>query len=243
MPVTPMIALGSDTSPRPFTSGALAPTVSTSASSGANSSNTPTGREASLGSAVIFDPATAPTPSSHTTIPPVPSEFPALATLTLDELTLLLDHAEYRSAFLAATEEVKLYEAMAASQREDTQKIASSNVKLAEEVKALGAEWKRLQEVCKAKQEEFAGLQAKLASGLERFTSPKLSRELDIAARELQQMSDTVADAFTSEDSTSTATPAAIREFKDEFISLRKRYHAGRAKAQILQETGLVPAV
>jgi Modifier of rudimentary (Mod(r)) protein len=147
--------------------------------------------------------------STHTVIPPIPSSFPQLEAMSLDELNLLLEDDSARTAFLASSEEYRVFETLAASQREAAGSAATSNIATAAQLKAAGEELKKAQEKTKAKQAELQALIARQQAACERFSAPKLARELETTASKLNQLSEEHYEAFSSSVSFSSSSSSS----------------------------------
>lgn len=179
----------------------------------------------------------------------VPSEFPELQGMAIETLTMLAEAEELRRCWLATRAEVKGYDEMIGGAREETSKLAESNALLAAKLQSLSEQLTAQQATCKRKQAELAALVDAQKALQASFTPAKLSRDLDTAAEELGRLSDERADGFiagagpyagiaagTSKD----AQAAAVHAFAADFLALRKRYHAAKAKAQIVAAAGFV---
>jgi hypothetical protein len=111
-----------------------------------------------------------------------------------------------------------------------------------------------------AQRSELQGLRTRVAAALERYAPVKLTKDLLATARELDTMSDRVAADFKDEGGGSggggggkrgesasvhsggTSDASGLKEFRDEFLALRRRYHMARAKAMLLAQKGFVAA-
>jgi len=173
--------------------------------------------------------------------------------MTPEALQMLLDDEAARTAFLAAHESVRLYEGLAASQREATGKQAAANLEAAEALRVATEAVERAQAASREKDAELAALLARQRAVMDRLSGPRLVRELEAAAAQLDTLACAAADAFIAEPPAAEPAAAAagsaagaptadgrVRRFCDEFLALRRRFHAARGKAHILQATGLL---
>jgi molecular chaperone GrpE (heat shock protein) len=167
----------------------------------------------------------------------VPSEFSALATLTVDELQLLNEDEAFRAAFLGTTEEMMRFEAQAAAKREETTRLASRNSELADEIKLANDLIMALQAKCAQKEAEMQQLAAKQSAVMTLFQPEKIASDLDNASRDLDRASHSIGMDFV--ESKRFTDPSGVKDFREAFIALRKRYHLTRMKSTIIAQSGL----
>ena len=224
---------------------------------------------------------------SHTAVPPLPSEFPELKSMSLDEIQALTGDSVARKDFIDEQESVAVFKSLAVSTREEAAKLAQSNLDASNEIAELRDQLKALQSNNGSKAEELKKLLAKKQAVLSRFEPNRLARDLELTAQEIDNQSESLAEAFcdpeappfggltasnsfgdsisvygggggfddsrsvfsssggggggasTIAGATNPAVTAALREFRDEFLALRKRYHMAHAKVELLQQGGL----
>lgn len=191
-------------------------------------------------------------------IPPVPESFPELESLSLAELeTLKVDAAE-RKTWMKGHESLAIFQALLSGQRERQLKAASSNLEKQAEIVRLQGQISEAEEALRLQRTELQGLRVRVGAALERYSPVKLTKDLLATARELEAMCDRLATEFkedggassgggkrgdsASQHSGGTADASGVREFRDEFLALRKRYHIARAKAMLLSQKGFVAA-
>jgi len=196
---------------------------------------------------------------SHTMLPPVPSSFPALEAMSMDELRTLQEDDTARTGFLASCEEFRVLAELAAGQRDATAKLARENMAKAAELRAAGEALQAAQEAVRAKQATLAALLQRQKAAGERFNGPRLARELQTTATQLSAMTEELVEAFSSSGGAAgtpggdgSGTPAfgpgggggvdpRLRRFSEDFVALRKRYHLACAKRDIVQQVGFEP--
>lgn len=224
----------------------------------------------------------------HTPVPPIPSEFPELAALSLAELQALLDDRGARREWVVDTQEsLPLLRSLLASTREEAAKAAQANLDAQADIAALRANLRSLQAANAAKADELKALLAKRQAVLERYAPGRLARDLQATADELDALSDSLVEQFCDPDNAAYAggggpagsssalgdsvsvyggsgsgggggwdddrrstfsggtgaggggNAAALREFRDELLALRRRYHMAHAKVELLHQGGL----
>lgn len=182
--------------------------------------------------------------------------------MAADDLQTLLEKAEARQIFISQEESVKLFEEIATAQREELLKTASSNLAAAESIDELSKRRKALAETARQKAEMLQQLLGKQQRVMDKLSPQGLAREVETAAKELERQSDALAEQFCEEGSiagaaaagagspweggagSSTPSPAGsasaanLREFRERYLALRKRYHSAQARAHILKTVG-----
>jgi Modifier of rudimentary (Mod(r)) protein len=180
---------------------------------------------------------TAPVPraKTHTALPPVPSKFPELERLSDAEIDALLASEDARRAWAEEQEPVQVFRSMASSQEEDAMSLCNSSLELQETVQAY------MQQINDKKKEldsyQSTELQISLNKAraiLDSYSAPSISRSLERMSNELDVMSGTLVTSFVEGDS-----HLGFKEFKEEYISIRRRFHLSLMKAQLLKAKGL----
>ena len=211
--------------------------------------------------------------TTTTALPPIPASFPELEALPLAELTRLLGDAAARAEWVAGQEAVCVFQAVAASSRDEAAGAARANLAAVAEAEQLAGELRALAARVAAGEAELRRLLGVRAAMRERLAPGRLSRDLAATAAELDAQSELLSEAFCDshadgagdgasvaggsasggwDDGRSVAgasavtgggggggVAAAVREFREDYLALRKRYHMANAKVEVLQQAGL----
>jgi hypothetical protein len=215
----------------------------------------------------------------HTPVPPIPSAFPELQSLSLAELQALLDDRSSRREWVLDTQEsLPVFRSLVVSTREEAAKAAQANMDAQADIAALRGTLRALQAANAAKADELKTLLAKRQAALERYAPSRLARDLQATADELDALSDSLVEQFCDPDNAAGpagssalgdsvsvyggsgsggggwdddrrstfsggtgagGNAAALREFREELLALRRRYHMAHAKVELLHQGGL----
>jgi hypothetical protein len=182
-------------------------------------------------------PDTAPVPraKTHTALPPVPSKFPELEKLSDTKIDALLVSEDARREWSSEQEPVQVFRSMASSQEDDAIALCKSLLALQETIQAYMQQInEKKKDLDLYQQTELQNSLNKARAILDSYSAPSISRSLERMSNELDVMSGTLVTSYV-EGMSSTG----LKEFKEEYISIRRRFHLSLMKAQILKGKGL----
>jgi len=190
----------------------------------------------------------------HTEVPAPPATFPELDDMTDDNLSLLEREARVREMFLSTLEPMARYDEVAATGRQALIDAAIKNQELARRLDAAKAELRKVSVAVADKTAALAAAAAGGRAGRDKLASHRLARDLDAFARNMERVSSARADVFVNgsgggDDTGGGGTgggegqldAAALEGFRKVWLTMRTRYHAAKAKADVLGSVGLAP--
>uniref|UniRef100_A0A7S2IGW3 VPS37 C-terminal domain-containing protein n=1 Tax=Helicotheca tamesis TaxID=374047 RepID=A0A7S2IGW3_9STRA len=165
-------------------------------------------------------------------IPPVPSSFPELESMSRSEMQELLDDEEKYQAFVEEMPSVKTLNDLKSSIFKGNVETAESNLKHEEELGELHAEVQSLKEGLKEKVEKFRELESKQAE----LTRPPDKRDV------IKKLTKAKKDAFNESEDIASAWlddggEDDIDEFVEKFLERRTVHHMRAAKIERLTAT------
>jgi hypothetical protein len=180
---------------RPADAGA-GPSASSSSTGGSHPAGPGGGPSPSQASPGMQSQASTPSRRPATALPPIPPSFPELSGLSLADLQELLESEEARAGFLAQLGPYRTFSSVATSARNGTLDAARLNVALAAELEAAKTAVERAEGEAARARDELGLALRRQAEVADRFSAPRLARELARVATELERGTDAMAESI-----------------------------------------------
>jgi ESCRT-I complex subunit VPS37 len=161
-------------------------------------------------------------------MPPIPSEFEQLESLTRDELEELLSDELELLAFMNRLPVTDQIRSMAGSMVEENATMAQTHLEQEAELKGLHAETVALQKELQSKVKAFQVLEKKQNALCAPPDQRQIVRDLQVAKKQAMDESEQIADDWLEEG-------GSVDEFLRGFLAKRKEHHTRAAKLEILQ--------
>ena len=133
-------------------------------------------------------------------MPPVPSSFAELSTLSLEQLQRLLRDPTALEDLVMAQEQLVVFGALAVSQREEALRLAQENTHAESSISSLREEAESAAGAVESRARDVAGLLAQQQAQLDRFSASRLARDLLTTATALDASSEELAASLTDPD-------------------------------------------
>lgn len=158
-------------------------------------------------------------------LPQVPTSFPEVEALGMEELQHLLDSDESFEVFFHSLEIIQNVTTLSESIKADNMDTARQNMEKEDLVTISKDALVSEQEQLRKEKERYDGLQQKIKVMNEKYSPQRIGANLQKIAKKLDRESDDIATAF-------TRGQISLGDFIKSYVDIRKRYHNIQSKSE-----------